>query len=57
VEITDGPGAGERERITGNTADTLTVEDNWTTNPTAASKYEIEFQPVKGSFEIKAEEN
>jgi hypothetical protein len=57
VSITSGPGEGERRKITGNTADTLTVEKKWTVQPPGASTYSIEYQPPKGSFEIKAEEN
>ncbi|MCD4825517.1 MAG: hypothetical protein K8S55_13045 [Phycisphaerae bacterium] len=57
VTITEGPGKGQRRKIVGNNADTLTVAANWTTQPTAESKYKIEFQPAEGSFEIKAQEN
>ena len=41
VMITAGPGFDQVREITSNTATVLTVDPAWTTNPTAASSYEI----------------
>lgn len=41
VRITGGTGAGQTRLISGNTANTLTVSQNWTTTPNNTSTYEI----------------
>lgn len=41
VHITGGTGAGQRRRISSNTATALTISPNWSTNPDATSTYEI----------------
>lgn len=41
VVITNGTGAGQSRLIISNTADTLTVNSNWTTTPNSTSQYKI----------------
>lgn len=41
VKIISGTGVGQTGRITSNSADTLTVQDNWVTEPDATSQYQI----------------
>jgi hypothetical protein len=41
VVTTGGTGSGQEKRIVSNTADTLTVESNWSTNPDSDTTYEI----------------
>jgi len=41
VYITSGTGIGQLRMISGNTSDTLTLEDNWDTNPGVGAGYKI----------------
>ncbi len=41
IHITGGTGAGQRRRITSNTATAITVTRNWATNPNSTSTYVI----------------
>ena len=41
VKIIAGTGVGQTGRIASNAADTLTVQDNWVTEPDATSQYQI----------------
>lgn len=41
VEIVEGTGKGQIRKIAGNTSNTLTVSDAWTTTPDTTSKYRI----------------
>ncbi len=41
ISIDGGTGAGQTKRIIANTADTITVDSNWTTNPNSSSHFII----------------
>ncbi len=60
VIITGGTGIGQFRKVSSNTSDTLTVDSNWTVNPSTDSTYEITplatriTVPFDGLYKIKA---
>ena len=57
VYISAGTGSGQTRFVSSNTADTLTLEHDWTTNPDATSTYDIypTFTTSQSNVDIKTE--